>query len=107
MSLYQDLQHCFKAEFAGRYLGLLLSETCKYDPSPFRKFFSSVWPRQFDTKGRLSLYTEHSFIVNGNRRRADLAVTVDSALAGLVELKFRDKLAPKTHDRPAQLDDYV
>jgi hypothetical protein len=108
MGLYSSLQGYFKAEYSGRYMSHLLVETCRCDPGPFIAFLQKAWGTRVPPRTRaLNLIPEFAFKGRRGRRLADLAVTVEDRVIGLVELKYHDLLMPESDERPAQLDDYL
>lgn len=108
MALYSSIQSYFHSQCSGRYIAHLLTETCRCDPDAFARFFRNVWPGAIPRRARnLELSPEFSFPGRSGRRQADLAVSIDGEVIGLVELKYRDGLMPETGDKPAQLEDYL
>lgn len=106
-SFFSGVQSYFKADFAGRYIGILLTEVCRMEPTPFKRFLASSLRDARYRKGSVELRPEFAFPTRKGTRRADLLVTLDGTPSALIELKFNDKLIPKTTVAPAQLTDYL
>ncbi|MGH8605727.1 MAG: hypothetical protein ACREXR_23930, partial [Gammaproteobacteria bacterium] len=102
-SLFSRLQSYFSAEFAGRYLAIILQEGFRYDAEPITRFLSKKFPKLHlpRKKKHLSLSSEWRFPGKDSQKRADLVLLEGDTPLVLLEIKYSDNLMA------AQLDDYL
>jgi hypothetical protein len=107
VGFFSAVQGYFSGSFSGRYLGIVLEEVCRANPSPFRRYFEARLGKRRYSTNRLALTTEFTFRGRHGYRRADLALVSDGKLSALVEVKYDDELIPQRDGKKAQLDDYL
>lgn len=93
--------------FGGRYVAQVIKQVARADPKPFQQFLSEVTGDHRLRSTGFRLEAEEVFALGRCKCRADLAVYVDETPVLLIELKYRDRLAPATNESSSQLSDYL
>lgn len=95
------------SDFGGRFVAQVIKQVAIADPKPFQQFLSEVTGDRRLLSSGFRVAAEEVFTAGRCTCRADLAVYVGETLLLLVELKYRDRLAPATNESSSQLSDYL
>lgn len=95
------------SSFGGRFVAQAIKQVAHVDPKPFQNFLSEITDDQRLRSTGFRVEAEEVFLIGRRKCRADLSVYCGETLVLLVELKYRDKLAPASENGASQLSDYL